>query len=397
MKTNLSLTLCRLIVGLSLFSIICSVQAEKSKDSEKPYLMFVGPFLQAGIIGPGTKEVAYQLSTEDGKTPPAGPKLEILFSKGTIVIESDREGIIRLPYSLELVEENPTVRKRYKEVLSFEVWLTGSFKSDSSKNVELSYKNKPSIESENIRIWYPADHHQKAKKLMPKLEKQRDFIQKQLGLEPMPWGINLIETKDPKVNDITIQEFPRWITWSYSLNEMNKIKFVQTNIHEWTEATLDRRLGLHHADSEGRNRFILDGLADYLKIRYTKKVRKDYMGMLEPLLEKNEIQVNLIESFKSLHFSMTPTDGPIRKQIIKHSWLPGYPLSFVFWERLCREHGRDLPKKFIQSIQKKSKRDFESCIESLEKIIGEPIRSQLENVDVKSAMDLIQEYPTFTP
>ncbi len=32
----------------------------------------------------------------------------------------------------------------------------------------------------------------------------------------------------------------------------------------------------------------------------------------------------------------------------------GYPLSFVFWERISREYGRDLPKRFLAQLQKKT-------------------------------------------
>ena len=28
----------------------------------------------------------------------------------------------------------------------------------------------------------------------------------------------------------------------------------------------------------------------------------------------------------------------------------GYAVGFYFWERLAREHGRDLPKRFVQSL-----------------------------------------------
>lgn len=50
----------------------------------------------------------------------------------------------------------------------------------------------------------------------------------------------------------------------------------------------------------------------------------------------------------------------------------GYAVGFYFWERLAREHGRDLPKRFVQSLLNAKPQDpnFKGHLAILENLTG---------------------------
>ncbi len=380
------------LIFLSFFT--SAFGANEEGDSLKRYEIFFGEAAQLGMIGPQTKDVVFTLRTQEGKIPTTGPKLEIMSASKTIVIESDANGHIKIPFSIDLLKENPPVRKLYDEVLQFELFLTVHAGQKSKQTREFSLKDKPYVEFEELRVWYPPSYRKKTGTVITELKKQSEFIEKHLGIKPIPWGINLIEERDPDVNIITLQEFPKWAVWTYSFEEMKQEKYIQTNIHEWVEQTLIRRFDLFDADPKGRNRFVLDGLADYIKIKYLGKIPNGYCKPLEMLIQQGTTQANLIQKFRSIR-KLDYANGKksMAERVQDESWIPGYPLSFAFWEKLCRQHGRILPKRFLNKIENEPQRDLDSCISILEELTNtKTIQSRLEVMNVAASLQLIKGF-----
>ena len=344
------------------------------------------PLLKGGLIGPQEKTLIFSVRSPDGKIPPQGPKLEILSSTGRIVLNSDTSGFIRFPFNLDLVRENPTISKLGDENYVFEARLTSSARKGVTKRIELSAKGKDSVGDDSIRVWYPPGSKMKADLVLKQCRLAYRFIHTELGVTPPPWGVNLIREDLSEANQTTLQAYPQWYTWSYPIEEALSSKGKQVNTHEWVEYTLEQ-LGIEQSSSpQGSNRFVLDGLSEYLSIRFTGYMPSDYLSRLTKLVNRDITVINLAMEFKAPTANHASPDQ-LRRELERFT--AGYPLSYVFWEHTSSEYGRDLPKRFINKIQKLEKVDYETCIHTLEELTGASLKHELEAMDLHKAVQLI--------
>jgi len=169
---------------------------------------------------------------------------------------------------------------------------------------------------------------------------------------------------------------------------MMSLKGKKSNVHEWVEHTLDECAGLIQSSNEGSNRFVFDGFAEYVSIRFTKYLPTYYLSCLQDLLKQDMTIVNLPEKFQ-WQAKQYQNPDQLTDELIQFQ--AGYPLSFVFWERISAEYGRDLPKRFLAHLRKKSRGDYKSCLLTLEYLTeSNSFRSWLKAIDVAEAIQCIQ-------
>ena len=371
-------------LSLSLASPPGSPNPSTSRHYRDPMM----PLLVGGIIGPQEKTLAFRVTTENGGIPEPGPKLEIHSNNGVITLESDADGYLKYPFTLSLVKENPIVTK-LDDNITFELRLTVVSKPGIKQRRELSVGDKPYIDCGPCRLWYPSGNLERTNEILTDLKAADTFIHSELGIKPSPWGINLVAQDLSKVNYTTLQDYPKWYTWSYPIDEISSVKARKTNVHEWVEHSLSECVGLKQSSVGGSNRFVLDGLAEYISIRFTKHVPAFYLSDLQQLLNNNVNRVDLPN-----RFTWQPKQYRNPEQLMDEltMFTAGYPLSYAFWEGLSEKYGRDIPKRFISQLQQHDQSNNEICVRTLERITGSnQLQSQLQIMDVDKAIQLIQD------
>ena len=365
-----------------------SPAGEPERSAQKRYRDPLILALVGGLIGPQEKTLIFSVRTQDAKIPPLGPKLEILSANGRIVLHSDVDGFLRFPFNLELIKENPVIRK-LEEGITFDFRVTSSTKPGISGRLELFTGDKAFVENGVIRLWHPPELEQEAEVIIRQLKQAFDFIRAELGVKPTAWGINVVKEDLSKLNHTTLQDHPKWYTWSYSISEIESKNGQRSNVHEWVEHTLGERVGLVQSSNGGSNRFVFDGLADYISSRFCSLFPSDYLSRLHRLIDEGITSVNLPETFLWQAQQYSSPDH-LTEELVKFP--AGYPLSFAFWESMCAKHGRDLPKRFLEAVQTRKLTNYESCLRVLEQLTGSTsLKSTLEAMDVNETIQLIED------
>ena len=330
----------------------------------------------------------FKARAADGRIPEEGPKLEIHSKNGVIVLRSDADGYVEYPFSVALVKENPIIKK-LNENIAFELRITDVTRVGINQRIELSVGDKPYIESGPCRLWYPTGNLERAKEVLTDLKAARAFIRNELGVEPSPWGINIVAQDLNEVNYTTLQDFPKWFTWSYPIAGISTAKERKSNVHEWVEHTLSEEVGLKQSSKGGSNRCVFDGLAEYVSIRFAKHIPPFYLSDLQKLLAKNVNKVDLTEQFR---WQAKQYRNPEQLMDELTQFTAGYPLSYAFWEGLSRQYGRDMPKRFVSQLKQYDQGNIESCIRILGQLTrSNQVQSHLKSMDVNKAVQLIQE------
>jgi hypothetical protein len=377
------------VVMAVLLATTTAIGGESKPEQPRRYRDPLLPLLAGGIIGPAEKTLIFRARGSGGAIPPAGQKLEIRAAAGTIILESDADGFVRWPFNLELLRENPPVRK-LDATLTFDLLIAATFKSGVQERVELSAGQKAFVEEGAIRVWHTAGQAAAARELLERLVNQHSFIEKELGIVPLPWGINLVDDDLSGMNVTTLQDYPQWFTWSFSLQELGSREAERVNMHEWVEQSLSDRLEIESAEDKGWDRFVGDGLAEYVSIRCLRSIPAHYPELFEQLLTRGEIRVNLPERFRWATVGGASPAG--LEASLEGQFRAGYALSFVFWERTCAEHGRDLPKRYLAALGSGGRKDYESRLRVLAQLTGsEAVRSRLEAMDVREALQQLRD------
>ena len=226
------------------------------------------------------------------------------------------------------------------------------------------------------------------------------------------------------LNQVTLQaDSERTVfSWSPGWHDNDLVQWV--NLHEWAELSLaQKEIRLHRSDAKGRNRFFADGLAEYAAFHYQNgKASFTGKSSLERLLRYGIRHIDLTWHFRTTNWENIRASGktrplrpssPPRKtppptarlfrdirmagydEMLKHDFFKesilgsvrnaGYAVAFHFWEQLAQQHGRDLPKRFLQSLAKADpqNRRFEDCLALLEQLTGETrLRNRIAAADI---------------
>jgi hypothetical protein len=366
------------------------------------YRTFVRPFEKDGAIASDMRRLRIQVATPDEKTPIEGFKLIVMSKAEPTLVTSDSHGMIQVPVSATLRRENPLVMTDYKGPVSFYycgpgTWsVTGTSLGATirgllqSKPVEISTKGMWQTITGDFTVWYCPEYAPQAKKAEALLSRQYEMIRKTTGLKPINWGVIILPEMHDDIPYVVSCAESGCSAWCYSAKEVDDGRFAEINAHEWTESTIDDQLRIYHYDRS--NRFIGDGLAEYVSCLCVKAEGgrfgradevADYLAWLR---DSGVHQVNLLKEFRSM-WVLLPTNSNIAEAVRKEGRLDGYGLSLAFWDRLAREHGTDVVKRFLYRLRTSDKRDSAAAIMLLQDMTGEKdIRARLSGASIDEAI-----------
>ena len=367
-------------------------------SSHRHYRDVVGTVQRMGVLDPGAKTLPLQLVDPEDDSPLSGIRVSILSRKYPFDLESDSNGIIQLPLLEDLKKENPRIVIHREGRTTLVCSGTAALRSGNRQAEYVTLDDKEVITTEKFHIYYGKECECEAALARQRLERQYEKIQEITGLAPVKWGVVIIPQQDETKNYIVPRQKLEFRVWCYSKAEIHDGTFARFNAHEWTELTIETNL--HLGDTDVRNRFIHDGLSEYVQFKDCGLDEGD-IELLEDLRKKGVSVVNLLKEFRSLRSSgfgslhFVPGDlRPYRdfQEILKaRGYPPGYPLSFVFWYNLCEEYGPGLPAEFLRRLKREQKPTADVAVRVLEEITGSrDIMDRLKRADVNAAIQVLQ-------
>ena len=371
--------------------------------------------------------------TPDGEPVVSKDILGIEANSGRIVLRANEYGQIPFPIRAEWRRENPRVRflsESRIELRTLAAVFTHSNVGDGPiYNVHNPLDNE-TYEASGFVVYYPAGKLEAAEISAKELRKQQAFISEQLGVDQPAISVNLVGGRDLAMlqkrqqfippSQMTLQPNPSQLAFSFLLGWNKNPSAIHFNVHEWTELNLIRnsKIRLHQSDREGRNRIIVDGLAEYIAFRYlggvpVERFRQD---ALEDLLRVGVGRADMTRCFRSIQSGTADSelDGrmhgdlelagygellnhvPFRRHVLDLLELAGYAVGLHFWERLAREYGEDLPRRFIQSVIEAEPEDcdFEGCLAILETLTGKrQLEALITNADMAETLAFFNALP----
>jgi hypothetical protein len=394
MKTN------RTLIRAFFFGTVCLITfllVGCASQRRQKYQNIVGLVEEIGLLNETQESILFQcIDRKHGAALP-GAVFEVRSREGLITLTSDDRGKLEFPIRETLRRENPWVYSRNRCRLELSLNLSGRIigRSDGGKlrrviERERTLKEgKESLYREGFSVWFDAVLKSEAQELATIAEQQRALIQEMTGLEPIPWSIVLVDRLEEGTAYIVLYDDPDVETWLYAVTELRTGKFARANTHEWTELTMKVRADV---TKDRRNRFISDGLAELASYRFTES--PPGIERVQSLLREGIRYVDLLADFQMVS-SSSPKDVVALATDTSDDW--GYPLSFIFWQTLCEEHGVDIPARFLATVQASDARDTDSLLRILAEIAGKPdIAARLRHFSVDEALKSLERLPRST-
>ena len=338
--------------------------------------------LEAEMIAPDSEFIPMRVASGKSAT------LKIHSEKNPRKIKTLPGGILKVPLTREYIDENPDVTLWPPGKLTF----VGTFhlegkKENAKEFIKIDQMEKTQIG--NTTVFYKPNDQKIALRFLKRSQKHADIVKKVTGFEATPWGLTVVPRFKKNTAYWVSGHTNLFSVWSYERADLHNGDFDGTNTHEWIENTIGKNLDLHSADKEGRNRILIDGLADYGDYLITGKI--DNISSVKDLIKSGVKKMNLLEDFQSIRLESSgvfdTSDIMGDTDLAKKKISAGYALSCLFWIQLTEKYGTELPQQFCQAIQKKSRRNFPSCLATLEKLTGEKdLTNRLSNVDLQKAL-----------
>ncbi len=312
-----------------------------------------------------------------------------------IVDDTKREYLSdELGYILfRIPKENKKVSCMCPSKLTANLVLSGEFFSyDKIVNIETGEGMKK-ITSSGIRILYPSGEDDIAKKIMETMKKEKEFIKNTLGIEPVTWIVIL-----------TYKSEPIFYLSSYGISlgvdsidfRMDYIRrnYISVLVHEWVENTLLHKIGIY--DSKTSNRWIGDGLAQYVEFEWLKEEWPEYFShsyitLFSSLLHDDGKVYNLLEWKRS-----TPSlISLILKKQTEEMWIEEdrkYWFTPYFWAKIVDKSKKEnVIQEFLKGFRNLENKNSKNIIQLLSRLTDLDIKTELV-ISVKEVRDNITKY-----
>ena len=354
-----------------------------------------------GIGGSSWREWAgvpfgYTVVDTSGTPVPHADVVADLDSLGRLRIGSaDAQGQIRLSFSEALLRRNPAVfGLKGGQFYGVEFDFTASAEvGESLQVVDLQSLTRQEVEPDVL--WYSSPiTTQKRTLFADVLRRQRAFIKGYFGLEPIPFGMALVDTSgnvsvspsEVQVGDRMVQVFP------YALrDEETPMGIATTNLHEWVEASLR---GPAFAEVP---RWISDGLAEHARLalyreltpseRRRLKVKSWFRDALPRLRSGLEEAMDRQDTFNLANWPYAGPDNPLTAP----TQAIGYGVAMSFWNDVIEAQGEDVVKRFLEALPRDEAISNEEAIETLEEVTGTDYTDRLRNYSFKNVNQFLTE------
>jgi len=324
----------------------------------------------SGFVARGSREMLVETVNPEDLSPIAGLSVRIQSTDEPVTLISNANGIVRVPLSPKLAEENPTVAlDPARPVRTLFSYSRGQLLFATPTVGTITTEGCRRIDGDGYAVWYRKGCGSAAEAASSDMKRQRETVAKITGLTPISMGAVVVPSMNVFMNyAVGQQDFPG-VVWCYSAKEIASGYFAAANVHEWTELTVATRLNLYEHDA--RNRWIGDGLAEYTRVISEGGVLSQDTYRPRKCIRKGVHQFDLLNA--------KPQDY-IR-----------YQMGLVFWKKLCDEHGQDLPAKFLARLKEEKTRDSDAAIRILEELTGDGrIREKLTKADVDEALKVLK-------
>lgn len=342
-----------------------------------------------GLGGSSWKDwagVPYGFTVVDSSGNPV-PRADVvadLDSLGRLRIGSaNAQGQIRLAFSEALLRRNPAVfGLKGGQFYGVEFNFTASTEvSEPLQVVDLQSLARQEVEPDVL--WYsPSVTTQKRALFADVLRRQRAFIKGYLGLEPIPFGMALVDTSgnvsvspsEVQVGDRMVQVFP------YALrDEETPMGIATTNLHEWVEASLR---GPAFAEVP---RWMGDGLAEHARLaqyralspeeRRRLKVEAWLRDALPRLRGGLEEAMERQDTFNLADWPYLGPDYPLTAS----TQAIGYGVAMSFWNNVTEAEGKATIKRFLEALPRNKDISSEEAVETLEEVTGTDYTDRLRS------------------
>lgn len=321
--------------------------------------------------------------------------------KGSIVVRADENGKIVLSFDKLMIEENPRIfAEKATYMIEFKFAGVGERGKPTGEVtiIDLSkIKRMKKLKVGDDIIFYESNGKNLAHQLAKYLPKLRKIISKVIGIEPTAWGMVLSVAPEPlhlAETDVNIKG-KRYHLHPFSIPDGSPKDWYLTNIHEWTEITLNNliRYGDEHV------RWFSDGVSEYTKITFCRLLTKEERKKLglEKLLNKelDTYRIYLEEQLSTgkeyFDFNLFAWRMPKPDKVVTEADKYGYPLSLFFWLDMEKRYGKQIISELVKKVLSIQNPTGEQIANILSQLTGENIIDNLKFLKIKEAKVCLDE------
>jgi len=321
-----------------------------------------------------------------------------LDSLGRIKIGStNQSGQITLAFTKQMIENNPGIfGEKNGKYYGVSFNMTASANGNITKKAfAVNLNSLDTLEAGKDLLYFSKSVSQKDRDLgVFILKKERNFIRNFLGAEPIPWGMALVDTTSAvyvspdKVNykNSLINVFP------FSIKEDNLPNIFASNLHEWTEQTLD----FYYSHSIPR--WIADGLSEYIKIAFARSLTPNELKRIG--IDKEWINTLFKKGKKKMQERITEHPSfdlldwqyaGLKYKLTNPSQPYGYPTASSFWYYITKKCGDKIVREMLEYIKDYPENYNTKAVKYLKENCDSSVEAELKNYPTQKVIDYLNE------
>lgn len=228
------------------------------------------------------------------------------------------------------------------------------------------------VKRDAIRVLYPEGYEEQAEQIMGIMQRQTELIREITGLNPYPMKIILV---DKLVAGVAVNGYALAMEQDSSYLNSQLFSFIP---HEWVEYSLAKA---YHLYNDSTNRWIGDGLAQYVAERVYKELSPEDRGLRELDPERYEGQVYDLSCWLSVMAEEEAVEQgrelPTGEGTV-YVGNAGYSLSPYFWEKVVNKTGNSgVIAEFLAELRQTDDWSTRSAVTILSELSSLDINAEL--------------------
>lgn len=303
---------------------------------------------------------------------------------------ADMKGVVRFLITPDHLENNP-VLKAEKDSIRLKINLR--FTTVKQLGREAQPKTVTIAEffkkySNHCAVYFKPNYEILADSVLSLLKRQEEYIKVSLDLEPIAFGLVLIDDvppitlKETRVIKDTVEYFlyPALISQGPS-------QYYSIGFRAWVKNTLLHYLRL----SEEEAFWLYNGLADYFRYRYLNSLNQKIRDSVKfnTFLSREDL-----EKVRTYLFSKHPQSISILKQKPKldEEWFIMCQFYLAFWERVSEEFGSEAITRFLNAVWTNKEPSSDTILNLLSKTIGGETVVWLKSFNTAEILKILEKF-----